>query len=285
MNARLSVSVAIPCYNGVAYVGRTIESVLAQSYPADEVLVIDDGSTDGSAAIIRQYPVRLVTHPENRGLSAARNTAIEESRSEILIYLDVDVLATPNLVKTLLSGYMNDPQLAGVGGQGVEAAIYSRSDRWRRAHASQSHGARAKDVPFLYGLCMSFRLSILRQIGGFREEFRTNAEDMDIGLHLTRSGYRLRYLPGAIVLHQRQDDEASLKRTMAAWYRAAYLAKQRNHAHPWTLFVGTLRRMLSDPVHDVVVERDLSLVPLSFEIGFIKLHALLKVVVQHRRLR
>jgi glycosyltransferase involved in cell wall biosynthesis len=272
----MKISVAVPCYNGAQYLARNIESLLEQTRVPDQILIVDDGSQDSSGAIVEKYPVELITHERNRGLAVARNTALQNSTGDVLVYIDADTLAAPDLIEVLVSGYADDdPYLAGVGGQGVEVAIHSRADRWRRAHASQRYGPRARDVPFLYGLCMSFRTHILRQIGGFSPEFSTNAEDMDVGLRLTRSGYRLRYLPGAIVFHQRQDDEASLKRTMIAWYQAAYIAKWRNHAHPCTLHLGTLRRLVMDPLTDILIARDFSLVPLSVKLNLIKLWALL----------
>lgn len=270
----MKVSVAIPCYNGSAYIGDSLQSVLAQSRPADEILVVDDGSTDDSAAIIRRYPVSLLSHAQNKGLSAARNTALGAAAGDILLYIDVDALAAPNLLDVLLAAYTPDAQLAGVGGQGIESNIRSLADRWRRAHASQGHGPRAKNAPFLFGLCMSFRVKALQQVGGFNETFRTNAEDMDIGLRLTQAGFYLRYLPEAQVFHQRSDDVASLKRAMMAWYSGAYRAKQRNQAQAWRLFAKTAQRIITDPLQDVFILRDPALAPLSVVLGFAKLQAL-----------
>lgn len=270
----MKISVAIPCYNGAAFVGKTIEAVLAQSRPADQVLVIDDGSTDESCAVIECYPVTLVPHAQNRGLSAARNTALEAATGDVLAYIDVDAFPAQDFLAVLASHYEADSALAGVGGQGVEANIVSRADRWRRAHASQRHGRQSRTVPFLYGLCMSFRVAALREVGGFDVGFHTNAEDMDVGYRLTAAGYRLLYVPEAKVFHQRTDDVRSIKRTMQAWYRGAYVAKKKNAQHPWTLMAGTLRRMVMDPCQDIVVERDFSLVPLSFAISWVKLKTL-----------
>jgi GT2 family glycosyltransferase len=273
VEALMKVTVAVPCYNGMSYVGHTLESLLVQSRLADEILVIDDGSTDGSAEIIRHYPVRLVQHEQNKGLAAARNTAIAAVTGDILAFVDVDAFADPDWLKVLLNGY-NDPQVGGVGGQGVESNIHSLADHWRQAHASQSHGHVPKDVEFLYGLCMSFRLSALRQVGGFNVTFRTNGEDMDIGLRLNAAGFRLRYLPDAQVYHQRIDDEASLKHTMEAWYAAAYHARWINHHHPWRLFAGTLRRIVTDPLSDLLFKHNPALAQLSWRMGWAKLGAL-----------
>ena len=272
---RLKVTVAIPCYNGARYVGRAIESVLNQSRPADEVLVVDDGSTDDSAEIIRRYPVRLIQHDGNRGLSTARNNAIHAAGGDVLVFVDVDAFADSELLAELLRHY-DDPKISGVGGQGIEMNVHSLADRWRQAHASQTHGKRSKDVEFLFGLCMSFRLDALKEIGGFDPAYRTNAEDVDMGIRLNAAGYRLRYEPKAKVYHQRSDDEASLRRAMTTWFTQAYRARKVNQAKPWKMFAGTLRRIVVDPLKDIFIIRDLALAPLSISIGFLKLNALIQ---------
>lgn len=269
----MKITVAIPCYNGSTYIGCAIESVLEQTRPADEILVVDDGSTDRSVEIIRLYPVRLIQHHNNQGLAMARNSAIEAATGDVIVYIDADAIADSHLLATLISGY-DSPQVGGVGGQGVECNIRSLADRWRQKHASQTHGDKPRDVEFLYGLCMSFRLEALRQIGGFNPAFRTNAEDIDVSLRLRKAGYRLRYLPDARVYHQRMDDEASLARTMAAWYRAAYRAMWINNAQSWRLFAGTMRRLVMDPLSDLIAERDLNMAWMSWRIGWVKLRAL-----------
>lgn len=275
----MDVTVAIPCYNGAQYVEGAIEAILHQTHPVHELLVIDDGSADGSNKVISHYPVRLIQHGQNLGLAAARNTAVSEATGDVIIFVDVDAYADADLVSTLLGGY-DRPEVGGVGGQGIEANIRSLADRWRRAHASQSHGQRPRDVQFLYGLCMSFRLEALREVGGFNPALRTNAEDLDIGLRLSAAGYRLRYLPDAEVYHQRTDDIESLKRTMTAWCTAAYRVKCLNRHQPWRVVAGTLRRVVADPICDLVVRRDASLAHLSWQIGWSKLRALRRTMVE-----
>jgi hypothetical protein len=91
------VSIVIPCFNAEDCVGRAIESALAQTYPNVEVIVIDDGSTDGSLAVIRSFGdrVRWETGP-NRGGCAARNRGIELARGEMIQFLDADDTLHPN---------------------------------------------------------------------------------------------------------------------------------------------------------------------------------------------
>ncbi len=96
MSDEPTVSVVIPAYNAERYIGETLESVLAQTYRDFEVVVVDDGSTDGTREIVRNYgePVRLVEQP-NSGPAAARNRGIREARGRFIAFIDADDLWHP----------------------------------------------------------------------------------------------------------------------------------------------------------------------------------------------
>ena len=89
------VSVLIPCYNAGQYLAAALESVLAQTYQNFEIIVVDDGSVDDSAAVAARYPqVRYIYHAHS-GISATRNRAISEARGEFVVFLDADDLWVP----------------------------------------------------------------------------------------------------------------------------------------------------------------------------------------------
>src|SRR5262249_59293001 len=92
-----TISVVIPCYNGARFLRETLASVLAQTLPPLEVLVIDDGSTDDSGAVAESFgpPVRVIRQP-NQGESVARNRGIEEAKGEWVGFLDADDLWNPD---------------------------------------------------------------------------------------------------------------------------------------------------------------------------------------------
>ncbi|MBP9027352.1 MAG: glycosyltransferase family 2 protein, partial [Phycisphaerae bacterium] len=99
----LLVSILIPVYNNRRYVGAAIDSALAQTYEPLEVVVIDDGSSDGSLEVAQSYAqrdprVRVIAHSRNQGLPATRNEAVERARGEIIANLDSDDTAMPNRV-------------------------------------------------------------------------------------------------------------------------------------------------------------------------------------------
>ena len=104
MSQASSISVVIPCYNGAAYVREALDSVLAQTQPVLEVLVIDDGSTDDSAAIAEAYgaPVRVIRQA-NQGESVARNRGLDEAKGEWVAFLDADDLWKPEKLAAQLA--------------------------------------------------------------------------------------------------------------------------------------------------------------------------------------
>lgn len=104
-----TVSVIIPCYNAGPFLGETLDSVLAQTYPPLEVLVIDDGSTDESAEIAEAYgpPVRVIRQA-NQGESVARNRGIEQAEGEWIAFLDADDVWKPEKLKKQVAEIAED---------------------------------------------------------------------------------------------------------------------------------------------------------------------------------
>jgi glycosyltransferase involved in cell wall biosynthesis len=116
-DARDLVSVMIPVYNGVAYLGEAIDSVLAQSYRPIEIIVVDDGSEDSSAEVARGYgdAVRYA-HQQRRGNGAARNRAVAMATGDLFAFLDADDRLIPGALERLAGVLEDDPSLQAVYG-------------------------------------------------------------------------------------------------------------------------------------------------------------------------
>ena len=101
------LSVIVPCYNGEAFLARAVESALAQSFRDLEIILVDDGSTDGSSAMCDRYaaldPRVRVIHQSNAGLSAARNAGIAAAQGEYIAFLDADDYLMPDAYEKLFS--------------------------------------------------------------------------------------------------------------------------------------------------------------------------------------
>jgi len=214
------ITVYIPAYNAAEFLDRAIDGVLAQKLPATEILVIDDGSRDATAEIAARYPaVTVIRHAHNSGLGAARNTAINTARNELVASLDADCIPDPCWLAGLAQHFKN-PEVAGVGGRLIEGTQKTVADRWRRAHMAQEWG----DLPlrnpkFLFGCNNMFRRSVVKQVGGYDESMRTNGEDADISRRMRDKGWDLLYVQDALVIHMRHDTVRSILDTYWRWWR------------------------------------------------------------------
>jgi len=113
----IAVSVVIPAYNAGKYLGRAIDSVLAQTRPADEIIVVDDGSTDNTADVAHGYGEKIrFIRQENAGASVARNTGIEAATSEWIAFLDADDEWLPRKLKLQTEHLRRNPDLVWTTG-------------------------------------------------------------------------------------------------------------------------------------------------------------------------
>jgi glycosyltransferase involved in cell wall biosynthesis len=113
-----AVSVLLPVYNRERLIADAIRSILAQSFADLELIVVDDGSTDGSAEVVKSFSdsrIRIVSHPANRGIPAARNTALDEARGRFIAWLDSDDVARPSRLAEQVGFLERNHEIAMVG--------------------------------------------------------------------------------------------------------------------------------------------------------------------------
>jgi len=104
------VSVVIPVYNGERFVAEAVESVLAQTYRHVELIVVDDGSTDGSAELLARYPTARVVRQSNTGCTGARNRGIAESHGELIAFIDQDDIWRPDKLDLQVEALNRSPE-------------------------------------------------------------------------------------------------------------------------------------------------------------------------------
>lgn len=119
----LRISVVIPAYNSAAHIGRAIDSVLAQTRPADEIIVVDDGSTDATADVIRAYGPKIRLIPQaNTGASAARNAGINAATGDWIAFLDADDEWLPSKIERQIEILNCHPGLVWVSGNSISCS-------------------------------------------------------------------------------------------------------------------------------------------------------------------
>lgn len=214
------VSVYVPVYNAERYIEKCLTGIKAQTYPIEDTIVIDDGSTDRSMDIARDMGVRVISQPGNLGLSLARRRAFDEIETPLIAALDADCVPEPNWLGTLIPD-MKNPAVAGTSGKLLEFQTDTHVDRWRKVHMVQHWGDRRLNSPLhLFGNNTLFRKDAICDAGNYPtgSEYKTNNEDYYISRRLRERGYQIIYNPQALVYHHRRDDRESLFRTYWNWF-------------------------------------------------------------------
>jgi glycosyltransferase involved in cell wall biosynthesis len=211
-----SVAVVVPVYNGAATIERCVRSLLAQDYPVDrrEVIVVENGSTDDTAAIVAGLPVRLL-RSERRGPAPARNVGWRAANAEIVAFTDADCIADRGWLRALAAAY-DDAAVGGAGGPIVPYVHAERStvERFAETHAPLNSFAAGAEIflPDLYTANASYRRSMLAAVGGFDPRLVTG-DDVDLAWRVQlRAGARLVWAPDAVVQHHHRSTVRGLAR-------------------------------------------------------------------------
>ncbi len=230
------VTFYLPVYNVERYIRDTLEHAFQQDFPLAEFFVVDDGSTDGSAEIAREFPVTLLHHAENLGLAAARNTALAEASGVWVLSVDTDARPEQEYVRrVLMEVETRDPATAAIGGMLIEDFQETAPDKWRACVMAQHHGPVRQCPPwFLYGSTLCVERAAALAVGGYDEIHRTNGEDTELCKLLAKAGKRCCYSPLVRAHHQRRDNLQSALRT---WWNWHYWVKEE--AKAWNV-VGQL---------------------------------------------
>jgi len=199
------VTVLIPAYNEEAVIVDTVSAALASDYPHLEILVIDDGSKDRTAEIVRQEfgrdrRVRLLEQ-SNHGKPSALNHGLSVASGEVIISIDADTIVDPQAIPRLVRHFAN-PKVGAVAGN---VKVMNRNKwitRWQALEyiTSQNLEKRAFDllncIPVVPGAVGAWRTDVLRDHGGFSGE--TVAEDTDLTLTIRREGWKIAYDEDAV---------------------------------------------------------------------------------------
>lgn len=218
------VSVIIPAFNEELVVEKTLESLLASTYPFFEIIVVDDGSSDRTCEVVRNRfafdnRISLFTK-ENGGKSEALNFGLRYARGEIIVALDADTLFAPQTIGALAHRFY-DPSVAAVAGNAkvgnrinlltcLQALEYITSQNLdRRAFASLNC------ITVVPGAVGAWRRELVERVGGFSSD--TLAEDQDLTLKLRRLGYKISYEENAIAWTEAPDNLRALAKQRFRW--------------------------------------------------------------------
>jgi cellulose synthase/poly-beta-1,6-N-acetylglucosamine synthase-like glycosyltransferase len=195
--------VIVPAYNAAHTLEACIRSLLALDYPSDrlEIIAVDNGSRDQTGAILARYRDRiLVTHEARRGAAAARNAGLRRASNAVVAFTDADCVADRAWLRTLVRA-LDDPQV-GIAGGAIRALLPVNGVA---AFNEEVHNHRMAIEVFKPAYAQTANWAspraLLEQLGGFDASFRRH-EDVDLAFRIQQAGFRLAYVPDAIVHHR-----------------------------------------------------------------------------------
>src|SRR5215469_15482928 len=203
----MSVSIIIPTFNGAARIGRCLEALLPQTAAINaEILVVDDGSTDGTGDVVSRYPgVRLISQA-NAGPAAARNRGALEAQGTIILFTDDDCVAATDWLASMIRPF-EDSDVVGVKGayRTRQKALVARfvqadyEDRYRLM-------ATLPEIDFIDTYAAAFRRDRFLEMNGYDTSFPVAcAEDIELSYRMSERGWKMKFVPAALVYHTHPD--------------------------------------------------------------------------------
>lgn len=265
------VSVITACYNSAETVGETIESVRGQTYPCIEHIIVDDGSTDDVAEVLKSYAQddRVVfIQRENGGVSSARNTGFARSKGEFIIFLDADDLLRPEYVETCLRMLSDNPD-ARIAVSGVEEFGVGK--------------LKLQIPPFdfekyifenTFPCCAMIRRKDFLRCGPY-DESMSFAEDWSLFISILKEDPIVEISPELLVLRRRHEDKESLSAVadsddalLATAFNAVYDHHKELYDHyitdrPLSLYLARRRQQRDSRALLIKLKRDLRIAVLA----------------------
>jgi glycosyltransferase involved in cell wall biosynthesis len=223
------VSVVIPCYNQAEFLGQAIESVLAQTHRQFEIVVVDDGSSDGTAEVARGYEAVRCVSQRNQGQGAARNEGLRQISGEFVVFLDADDRLLPQAFEVGLRCLAARPDVAFAAGR----CVFLSPDGVQRPTrhdpvVEQNHYLTLLATNYIWmpGTVM-FRTAIVRLVGGFKTTV-SGAEDYDLYLRIARN-HRV-FCHDQVIAEYRKHDTSTSRKPMLMMRSALNVMKGQRGA-------------------------------------------------------
>jgi cellulose synthase/poly-beta-1,6-N-acetylglucosamine synthase-like glycosyltransferase len=197
------VSIVIPTYNAETTIGPLLDSLLKLDYPDYEIIVVNDGSKDGTKAIVGQYQVKLLNQT-NRGVSAARDVGLRAATGEIVAYVDSDVTVTQDWLRRLVEPFQ-DSCIGATTGRTVFLRNETCTSWVRSMDIERRNAGRSSFTRIANGPNSAFRRTVLIDVGGFDPDWY-HAEDTEVSYRIWLKTHKIRYIPQAVVHHVPEGD-------------------------------------------------------------------------------
>ncbi|MGH7570259.1 MAG: glycosyltransferase family 2 protein [Gemmatimonadota bacterium] len=210
------LSVVVPVLDGGTDFERCLAALAGSEFRDYELIVVDDGSTDGSPGLAATYGARVVRSAGRRGPGAARNLGVDHARGEVVFFLDADCEVHTDTLGRAAAAFRGSPPPDAIFGSYDDAPAGSGLvARFKNLQHHYVHQRGRSEARTFWAGCGGVRRSVFREVGGFDGELfpRPSIEDIELGYRLRERGFTVRLCPAMQVKHLKQWTLASLIRT------------------------------------------------------------------------
>jgi len=203
-----TISAIVPCYNAGATIEATLQSLVSGDVVPDEIVCVDDGSRDATAAVIQEFrrragaEVKLVSLPTNRGAAAARNGGAIAATGDLLLFIDADVILGAPALAAMRARMDLDDAIAVVALYAPVSSTGGVLAGFQSLLANATfRGLDHQDLPYFGTQCVLLRREEFLRAGGFSESYRgATVEDLEFGFRLRTAGRRIALAPSASIV-------------------------------------------------------------------------------------
>lgn len=185
------VTVVIPFYNNKDTISKCLEAVSNTSYKNLEVILVDDGSTDQSYSIAKEFGFRIIKLDVNKGVSFARNCGARIASGEILFFLDADIMVERDTIEKIQSTFQERPEISALFcSYQKDTPANTFYSKYKNLLHHYTHQISREEAATFCGGFGAIKKDVFSKLGGFNESYRY-LEDMELGYSLHRQGYRI----------------------------------------------------------------------------------------------
>ena len=234
---RVSISIIIPVHNGGDSFRQCLASVAESTIAIDEVIVVSDADTDGSWLVAQEFGAKVIRMPVNGGPAKARNLGASVATSDILYFVDADVVISTDAIAQVKKAFENQSDLAAlIGSYDDSPGASNFLSQYKNLFHHYNHQIASEEAFTFWGACGAIRREIFISLGGFDESYRRpSIEDIELGYRIRGAGYKIKLLKDLHVKHLKHWGVVSLLRA-EIFYRAL----------PWTDLILRQRQLDND---------------------------------------
>ena len=263
------VSIYIPAYNAEKTIEKSIQSIKQQTYKFNEIIIIDDNSTDTTNQILNEIDgIKVIKNNTNKGLGYNRNLGFKISSNDIVASIDADVVLVESWLEIMIKNFEKNKNII-CGGKMIEKLIQNKFNLWRAKYYSQNWGNdNIENPPFLFGCNTIQHKSLWKAVNGYNESLLTNGEDIDYANKIKlNSNFKLRYCAEALCEHLQDDDLNSLSNRIWRYHSFGYKIKKPSIYRTLKLSIKQIKFFLTRSFNNLL-NFELSFVYINFAILF-----------------